>query len=283
MVSSRRNVAGTAKWGLGEGGGMRRTLAVVALGLVVVTAGCGGGSQTEAPSATPTHRDQPSPTGTAADVPYPPGVTDQGVADPEALLAAHRSGLSGESLRVAIQYVVTTNGSGQRANFTGRVDPSTDRALLHVDLAGGTADYYAEGNETYVRQVVGTETRYRAGVDAPGLTATRLGSDRFVEAALGTANFTPSGTVTRDGTRLVRLEVTAVDREFGGSGRNATRTVDGSLLVDEEGVVRHVTVRAAVETDAGGSYEYRVEVHITDVGSTDVDPPDWIDEARDGS
>lgn len=254
---------------------MKRALAVVALGLVVVVAGCGGGG-----TATPQSPAASSTPSAAGDVTYPPGVTDEGVTDPAALLSAHRSGLSGQSLRVAIGYEVTANGTGQRANFSGRVDPSSDRALLHVSVADGRADYYAEGNETYARQVVGGETTYRSDVDAPGLSGQRLGSDQFVESALRTANFTPSGTVTRDGTELVELVVTDVQRQFASAGRNATRTVEGRLLVDEDGVVRHVTVRATVETAAGGRYEYGVEVHLAGVGATTVERPDWLDEAR---
>lgn len=262
---------------------MRRVLAVLVVGIAVATAGCGGGSTGSPTPASPGAGTTPSTPGgdTPAGFAYPPGVTERGVADVDALLSAHRSGLSGRSVRVAIRYDVSTNGSGERVNFSGAVDPAADRAVLHVDLAGGSADYYAEGNDTYARQVAGTETRYRTGVDVAGLTERRLGSDRFVESALRTANFTPSGTVTRDGTTLLELTATDVDRQLAG-GRNGTRTVEGRLLVDGDGVVRHAVVRATVETDAGGRYEYGVEVHLTDVGTASVERPDWLDEARDG-
>jgi len=268
---------------------MRRTLATLALVCAVALAGCGGGgtatpTPTEAGPSTPTDRGTPtaSPTPSAAALGLPPGVTEDGVTDVDALVAAHAAALEGRSATVAVDVLLTVNGTGQNVSFVGEVTPGDDRGLLRVTTADGRATYYTEGDTTYRRPEQDGQTRYDTTDDVSAVPEQpRFGADARVGDALRAANWTVDGVVYRDGEPLVRLAATDVETPDGVDTANGTTVAsDGYALVTPDGVVRHVEVRTTVR-GADGTVEYGVAVDVSAVGATSTDRPDWVDRITD--
>jgi hypothetical protein len=260
----------------------RRALLAVVLALTVALAGCqfGGGTATPAtgtPDATATPTPTPGPFGEAS---LPPGVDESGVTDPDALMAAHASTLNGSSVTVAIEFRLTVNGTGQDIGLRGKELPGTDRGWMEVSFQDGTGTYYTADGTTYYREVVnesvdyGTTDGVSAIPDQP-----RFGADERVRTAVAAAEWEPVGTVERDGRTLFEFRATQVDPPNVNTSSDATVASDGRLLIDQRGAVHHVSVNTTVENDRG-TVEYGVRVTLSDVGSTAVEEPSWLDNAR---
>ncbi|PSP75311.1 hypothetical protein BRC81_16075 [Halobacteriales archaeon QS_1_68_20] len=264
----------------------RRTVAAVALALAVVLAGCGGSGQQD-PGTESTPGDTPTATATPTPQPFqsmPPGVSEQGVTDREALLDAHASALDGTSVTVDVDFRLTVDGDGQNVALRGKVTPDDDRGWMQVETDDGVGTYYTESGTTYRTVTIDGETSHGTTDQVSAIPdSPRFGADSRARDALWNANWTFDGIVQRDGEHLLRYEATNVtlpsevdvDRESAGA------TTSGTLLVDENGVIRHVEVSATVETDQR-TVEYGVTVSFSAVGSTTIEAPDWLDQAKDG-
>lgn len=269
----------------------RKPVATVALVVIVALAGCGGsgsldtgtGTPTPAGTETPTPAPTDTPTPSLDDVSMPQGVSESGVTDRDALVDAHGAALDGKSGTVHIEFRLTVDGEGQNASLTGKVTPNDDRGWMKVATSGGVGTYYTRGDTTYEKVVVDGETSYGTTDQVSAIPETpRFGADARVRDALWNANWTFDRVVERDGELLLRYEATRValpesvdvDRE------NASATSGGYLLVDQDGVVRHVEVSATVETEEE-TVEYGLSVSFSGIGSTTIERPDWVDRAED--
>jgi hypothetical protein len=260
---------------------MDRPLVALALACAVVLAGCGGG-----PTGTPTPTDGGTPTDTptpsAADVGFPPGVSEDGVTDVDALLAAHADALESQSATVAVDVVLSVDGQGSNTSFVGEVTPGDDRGLLTVTAADGAATYYTEGDTTYRRLEEGGQTKYDT---TDGVSAIpdrpRFGADARARDALSAANWTVDGVVARDGERLIRLAATDVRTPEGvNTSGGTTVSTSGYALVTPDGVVRHVEVSTRVE-ESDRTVVYGISVDVSAIGTTETERPDWVDRIRD--
>lgn len=255
----------------------RRTLVAVVLVLTVVLAGCqSGGTATEG-AGTPAGTDTAA--GPFDGVSTPPGVDETGVTDVDALMAAHSSTLNGTSTTVGIEFRLTVNGSGRQIALRGKELPGSDRGWMEVSFQDGTGTYYTADGTTYYREVVngsvdyGTTTAVSAIPDRP-----RFGADERVRTAVAVAEWEPVGTVERDGRTLLEFRATEVDPPNVNTSGDATVDSDGRLLVDQRGAIHHVSVNTTVENDRG-TVEYGVRVSVTDVGSTTIEAPSWLENA----
>ncbi|MEF8830398.1 MAG: hypothetical protein V5A23_02540 [Halobacteriales archaeon] len=261
----------------------RRVLVTVAVALLVLLAGCGGTAEPTADSpAETTSPDGPSPTPTVGldDVKLPTGVSESGVTDADALVSAHADALSGESATVAMDFRLEVNGSGQNVSFRGKVTPDADAGWIQVTLQDGVGTYYTEAGTTYQRVESGGETTYGTTDEVSAIPAEpRFGADARIGDAVRAANWTATGVVERNGTRLIRMEATHVSVPDSVDVANASAVESsGVLLVDTEGVVHHVSVHTRVTADEK-TVVYEIEVTVTDVGATTIQRPDWVDEA----
>jgi hypothetical protein len=260
---------------------MERTAAIATLLAVsVMLAGCGflGGQQTDV-EETP---DEATPTATPA--PFggaetPPGVGTDGVTDVDDLVAAHSAELNGTPLTVAFNSTLVVNGERQSSAFEAKVLPDQQRGWLRAEFADGEGIYYTAGGTTYFREIVNGSVDYGT---TDGVSAVperpRFGLDDQVRTALRSADWEPVGTVERDGETLLEFRATNVDPPDVDTSGNTTVRSGGRLLVDQRGVVHHVSVSTTVENDRG-TVRYVLEVETTDVGSTTVDEPSWLDNA----
>lgn len=254
---------------------VRRALPAVALAALLVLAGCSG--LDPAPESGP---DQPTTTETPV---YPPGVTEAGLADADALLAAHR-----ESVR---EHGAVTD---LRVNMTGRVDNRTvtvgleerwraSAGLARVrhtwrqtqvtdgesTLQGRVAMYVNESHvltrETDNGTVTATSKPRDDSYDE--LLLTQVSGSLTLEGAFGAANFSVVNTERR-GDRWVTT-LGAYDETFTDDGRTlftATVEVAASGRVLSLSVTRdpHANRPAGQRT-----------TRVTWANGTAVDPPDW--------
>lgn len=269
----------------------RKPVAAVALVLVVVLAGCGGSGQPDPGTETPSPGPESTPTATATPTPstsnlfesMPPGVSEEGVTNRTALLDAHANALDGTAVTVEVDFRLTVDGDGQNVSLRGKVTPNDDRGWMRVSTADGVGTYYTEAGTTYRKVTVDGTTNYGTTDQVSAIPESpRFGADARARDALWNANWTFDRVVRRNGEHLLRYEATRVTlpSDVDVDRANANATTSGTLLVDADGVVRHVEVSATVETDQR-TVQYGVEVSFSGIGSTTIDRPDWIDRAED--
>lgn len=265
---------------------MDRPLVVAVVGLAVL-AGCpAGGSPDAAGDSVETVTPAPVPT-TAR--PLPPGVTGDGVSTPT-LVDAHVRRLGATSYTLSVRRRVTT------ANGTASVFERTRF------VAAGAETYAGRYNRTVENPVVVLSTRaveyWTAGT---GYATRHREQGRVVYAAWSTV-----GRPIRDVDRSRRLARTLATFDLRVTGRTTGAVVvsgrqpgSASTLTTPPFVTdpHNATLTARVTTDGlvtdwryaydghVGQREVRVvhDVQVTDVGTTTVVRPAWVDEVRNGS
>jgi hypothetical protein len=206
--------------------------------------------------------------------------------DGDAVLESHRAGLEAAGT-FTIEYS-RTDEQHDRANSepytrTERTqwDLSTDRLIkTSYDSFGlSRQEYYVEGDVYYWRG--------ESKVAGPGGGTGERTEDQQFEFAVrwlggslreadGRARFTDRGTEQFDGVTVTRLEADGADVDRG--PYNDIRYV---ILVDEAGIVRyHERFDDFGEPGTEGARLTTQRWHVSDVGTTVVEEPDWIADVR---
>lgn len=267
----------------------RRVLVALAVAWMVVVAGCGGaGTATEhgtdevaSATGTPTATSTPTPTPSLSAVDPPSGLTRDGVTDVEALFLAHKTSLSDTAATVSIAFRLSVNGSGRDVSLLGEYTPDTDRGWMQVTFPDGVGTYYTEGDTTYERVERDGQTTYGTTDQVSAVPQEpRFGADIRIREAIEAGSWEATGVVVNDGTTLLRYEATEVtlpDSVTADTGN--TVETRGELLVSEDGMIHHVSIYTKVES-SDGTVVYEIDVSLSDLGSTTVEEPDWIDRAE---
>lgn len=254
-----------------------RTRLPLVVAVLLLLAGCGGGAGTGPSTATPaptTDTPTPTPSGpTTADV---PGVNETAV-DARALVDAHRTALTGRSLTLDVAVV----NNDTRTTLTERVDGG-GRPILTRSASGNRSRtaYVADGT-TYERLTQGDESTYRSAnrTGASASPAAYTGS-RIVWQYMSTADYHPDGRTVENGTGTLVLVATEAGLNESALA-SANVTVDAfrsEASVDADGVIRKFTYHVE-GTRNGEPFSQTLRVRVTDVGTTDVTRPDWVDKA----
>jgi len=251
---------------------MRRTTLAIVVVAVVALAGCGG---------LPGGED-----GTAdgdRDPVYDPPL------EGETVLEGHQDALSGaDSFSYRQNTTVrlaTSEGVGEVTNVTLARNRSTDRALLtrEVTFQWPTTVYDDGSGTAYVRE-------HRA--DGPAYNTTDPGGFDYgfyeappIDRYLDGLNYTYEGTAESGGT-TVHVYTGSVDRmtpaEHGIEvidPANVTE-LDSEIRIAEDGTVRSLRYRAVGTGTTGEELIYTLRIRYRDVGSTTVEEPAWVTEAR---
>lgn len=267
---------------------MRRSpLPAIAIAALLVLAGCSG-----LPGAGET---QPSPEefpqASAVDESVVETHTDA-LANTSFTLGINRS--ETEYSPMAAQNVTTTT---ERTRFL--VDPSGSQHLAHTNVTGATAPVV--NGSIYANDT----TTYRLSRGDDGTTVSRLDStlpvfddsrDQYlwgywfghetgrVERGVLNATFQREGIETFDGVPVMRYEASGGEALSGTylSGGTTSDRFEGfsaTLLLDEDGVVRHFAYEFQFAEADSGPKRIAVSYTVTDVGRTDVERPDWVAEA----
>ena len=286
----------------------RRLPKTLLLAGLLVLAGCTGttGSSTTVaepePTATPTATTMPTPD------PTPEPAVKPGQIDAGAVADRHTA-----AIRDAGSYTMRTNISFDGFNESSpvgafatlfslsntiRVDLEAGRSLS----VGGSEHPEMPTTETYVDAERGQTFRRSATQDgnvtyqtfeyvpAALQNSTDAGAKQMtggdqVERWLSTVNFSVVGVEQVDGQSFTRLEAEGPDSHaklneglntWNDSDYESMRT---TMLIDDEGIVRELRYEIVVNT-SGEAATSTMTIRWTDVGSTTVQEPNWLDEAQ---
>jgi len=249
----------------------------------------------EASAATETATAPPDGEPTGANVPTATPAIDPRSVDAAALNAEHVAALeTAGSFATESSLVVRNETATRYINGSYRVErdgPVLNAANITVVVDGAVEDLptttrYTDGGRTYERRVErtgdGVEVAYREGAEPYGeddprpvnrTVAYTLGE--IARAVVDGSAWNRTGRGQFDGVAVTRYD--AAGERFGVEGADAAEG-SATLVVDEDGVVRYVAYRFAV--DAGGERTaYVYEAAYAGVGSTTVSEPDWTDRA----
>jgi hypothetical protein len=173
-----------------------------------------------------------------------------------------------------------------------RGGPAANTANITFVGPNGTRDFptstrYTEGETTYERRVArtdnGTQVGYRsasAPYDDSGLqpinrsVARSLGE--IAREVIDNSTWNETGSGTLDGETVTRYDTSGERFGAGQLGPNAAGAA--TMAIDENGAVRYVAYRF-VTTATGERTTYSYEASYVDIGETNVQRPDWTDEA----
>ncbi|WP_255150421.1 DUF7537 family lipoprotein [Halorarius halobius] len=273
---------------------MRAGVAVVAV--LALLAGCSG---TPVGDATPTR------TITPVEVPasdrIAPGVTADGVVDPQALGAAHAGALDDRSYTLTANHSSTYANGSVRSAYDVRVWLSADRDYRAVSRTAGpeapvllgappaSGEFWSNGT-TYVAAVShANETRYNrfrppdgyAGTWRYWIEAVALDGDPAAAVAGVTraADPEPVGKRSVGGTVVYTLVGDSTTAPAGSDALVDARDAGVTVNVTETGLVRSYTLRYTATTAAGATVTVVRRVRYGNVGATTVERPDWFDRA----
>lgn len=257
----------------------RATLGSVLVVLLLLTAGCNGGSpNTTAPPSTTTPGGTTTPTGTT---------TTPGDAFPEGY---SQSGITGDAATLIDGHYATLNDTSYTADYLVNRQGQAEQGTYRVDHAAGAA---------YARQVPSGQPAVEAYTATRGetvyQTTLRPGNVSYQQGSLSFAafhsrsrpalaiqsfefvNWTYDGTTTENGTELLVYTVTGIDTsERANIDPARISNLSGRMAVTRDG--RIVEFRWSATVDDGSSVVY--EYSLSEVGGTTVSEPGWLSEAQ---
>jgi hypothetical protein len=266
---------------------MRRALGMVLIAVLVVLAGCsgvlggGGGEPTETvtPAAVPT--DEPTPT------PVPrlaPGLTEQGIENASALVAAHASFLQTRSFtRHSNTTALASNGSallrevstlhaGQKGEGVRLVWKSNGSyGYPRSEVSPVRTEIWSKSKRLFLKRTYPNGTTTYEQVRADEQYGTGAGRFRYRLEPFGTANTTVTQRFTRNGTTLYRVRGTA---QADWRGNTTLR-----LLVDSRGVIHKYRTARRFPSERNIS-KITHETRFSGIGTTGApERPSWVDTA----
>lgn len=264
---------------------MPRTLAMAAVVIMVVLAGCSGifsgGDSTSNGTATPTVVPSDEPTATQASQ-LAPGLTNAGIVNPQALLTAHTTVLRNASFTSTSNSTVTATNGSVLAQSSGRLRAGpvgtgvysittqnsnvgtvngSERSVRSEGWLFGdrflTRQTYANGTTAYGRQAI-TGQRVRAGIASGSLTSLLASTD---------TNNTTVNRIERNGSTLYRVEASFETRQG---------TTNVRLLVNPSGVVRSYRTVTQYSPQSGISRSVTT-MALSDINATaPPERPSWV-------
>jgi hypothetical protein len=279
-----------------------RSVPVIVIVLMVGLTGCAGiapfGESTSTPESTTS---QPEKKTTTADaISYPPGYAKSGITNPEkAAEQANAAPLEHDSFTLSMTASVPVRNTNLTINVSGKIDVSDKRVYIVANGSAFGSDiiknetYYADGTVYKQNQLAFSRTTYSisqgsfqsyTGVNPSGKVSIN-GADSEIATQFKTANFSGAKQVTRNGETLFRYEASSVNNSdpflFNDSLTNpSVDEFNATLLVDQEGIIKSFGY-SITYTPAGGTQRtLTVRYQTTDIGSTTIEKPDWLDEAK---
>ena len=176
---------------------------------------------------------------------------------------------------------------GNRTYYSNSVTKATESRELYRTNGSvlGTMVRYTEGNQSYLKMVRENETHY-AELGTPNVSEETSQNLSTAVIALDLldlwlAPYEEAGTVTRNGTTLTKYEATGPGYYAeGATGNRTVASFSGTVLIDEDGLVRYFHREIVYERD-GVRTTSMTTVQYVDVNATEVERPDWLDEFED--
>jgi hypothetical protein len=176
------------------------------------------------------------------------------------------------------------------------IDQGGDRGYINQTIGSRLGDINAEsytaGEETFQRSsspfgtqyFYGTEPYADSNVTPVNVTSAGVGGEQLLFGA-GNLTWTEEGSDTRDGVDVTHYSVSdadAIEQAGGQLAPNATSidSVSVDAYVDGDGIVREMSWSFSGIDQNGNEFDFESTYRTTDVGSTTVEEPGWLDEAR---
>ncbi|ADE02731.1 DUF7537 family lipoprotein [Haloferax volcanii] len=256
---------------------------VLLIAVLVLLAGCAGGADV-APAADADDTDTPTDGGGSADTGASSDGDDFELSDPERLLRDAGSftvswSYTGVETAVTREFAADLDAERSYSRTTSTTDGQSD--------AGGVEQYVADG-VTYVRVGGDDEATYTSYEGSTEVLAAAIALSQ-ARAYGADDDLTFAGTETFDGASVERYELSAANEALILAGSAAAQGEPGTLevtsfeyvvLVDEDGLSRHESWSFSGRMDDGSEVSGSWEYSLTGVGSTTVEEPAWLDEAR---
>lgn len=268
-----------------------RALRVVAVALLLVTAGCGGlGGSSGTATPNGTTAETADDAGGDAGALTIPGVEDGRLTDSAALVDAHRRALTNDSFESRLrsnltQRVPTSSNTTQLVETTITQRVVAERGARpyryrRTDRATGTT-FQAWGNDT-VQAVRGLQndrvvTRRVGQPESPAAITTA----RPLAEYLSLGEYRVVERTTRDGERLavLRADGLAVENDSGlfVSGSENVSNFSATAVVDGDGRIRSLSLTADYTID-GEAATVDLTYEVVRIGGVSFEQPDWAAE-----
>lgn len=208
---------------------------------------------------------------------YPPGVTPETV-DLEALADAHDRRLADESYSLEARMTAEVADDERTETVAERRDPDSQRRFRREISESGEIDRYATADAEYERRDDTVEPRYETTpVETFDDERYRMANaSKLFEFEPAVGNYTVEEGTVEDGRSMVRLRATEPARTAEGI---EVHSLESTMAVDERGIVREYRLRVTATNRRGVNVTYRSEFELTDVGSTVVKEPSWLETA----
>ena len=230
--------------------------AVVAVFFAVALAGCGGLM------------------GDTSTGPIADGYNETGVENVSLAIQTHAEAV--ESSQYSYEQTVETGGT--TGSFEIHSGPSGTIAT-QSSSNGASRSVWRDADSAEVRTQRGEQATYSAlaGNVSIALSNSRTGStlraaEQFPRTIIQQVAFEAAGGTDWNGVNVREYEATG----FRIAGVNGT--VDGRMLVDAEGRVRHIDIDLTQQT-GGQELSVDIETSLTEVGSATASEPDWTGDA----
>lgn len=270
-------------------------LTVLCVVVVIGLAGCSGisplgGNTSDAGTVPSPETTEDAATADKAGSSYPPGYAESGITDPGTAADQHRAALSEHDTHTR-ELTIVDNAPQTEIQITTLVDDADERAHSETtaNRSGNQAinlEEYHEDGVTYEKSemdIVG-ETYNTSEEPFSSFEANRSNvSD--LDGILENITVENARTVTRDDETLYRYNATDVDEvdplvsTVLPTDLNTVKSFDGTLLVDEEGLIRQFW-STTTYTEHGETRNATMDVRFTDLDSTTVEEPNWLEEAN---
>lgn len=262
----------------------RRTIAAVAVALLMVSSGCLGvfdsgesgseGVETET-EGTP---DGESTSDGEEAAQLPAGIESSGEVNESIVVGNHRATL--QETTSTLTFEETTTIGDREFVRTVAVNVGESGAVEAVKAADGREIEHWLGDDSYRRVTNGDVTRYST-VEQDG-SADLLRQYRYF-AHFSAADFEYTGTETVDGKQVAVIKADGISESqslaqlYGG---NSVTDYTATAHVTENGVITSLEVSMTVERSSGADVSVDNQYSVTDVGSTTVERPDWVADAE---
>jgi hypothetical protein len=260
----------------------RRTLLVLALVLSLSLAGCSAlpmwdeGSSDAERDGVPT-ADPGGEGGSGPDVQYPDGYGPNGVEAPDEAMSNHLGTLHEVDGYSFTYDSLVTEGDAETATGIVHHADNVDEVGYEIqNRADGSVVTYFEDDHVYTRIEQDGEVRYNA--TAYDYKMSRFTGYQFIGPLLAQVEYKDAEVVeTEEGTfyHYVSEEVLGPAEVLRSDvDEDRIERFDVAIVVDDDGVVRHANF--VVEADRNVT----VTMNVDEINSTNVERPDWYDEAK---
>lgn len=257
---------------------MRRTLAAVALALLLTLSGCsvlGGGQASPTPTAEQGLTTEQAPPGVSA--------ADETLSDSTALLDAHTAALVETGFRYELRTnatVVDQQGETRqvRRQQVTQVAPGVTAYAYTTVNPGSRFDVWGNESVQATKFQFGDQVRYRSG--DPAAAASLTGQNVFARY-LSSGEWTVTNVTEREnGPTLLTLTSNTAPTDAGAVPRNATdvRDYEATVVVDEDGRIYQFEAEGAYTID-GDEGSFRIVYVLRSLEDPGVSRPDWLSKA----